>query len=179
MENKMKDYFSKIKELFGDKNKKAAYIIFIGSLGILLILLSDFISDTPSDKKDSSYIYPFDFNQEEEELEKKLSDIISKIKGAGNTVVMITFDSSKELFFEKNLDESKNDSENSNETELVILENENGETPVLLKAKEEKIRGVLIICEGGGNPVVKEKIMESVCALLDIPSTKVSVAEMA
>ena len=53
------------------------------------------------------------------------------------------------------------------------------EEPLVLKTKEAKIRGVLVVCEGGENPLVCEKVLEAVCALLDIPSNKVSVAKMA
>ena len=179
MENKAKDFFLRIKEFLNDKKKKSFLIILLGCFGMILILLSEFISDVPKEETKESYASLFNSKEKEDELESRLSEAISKIKGAGKTEVMITIESSKELFFEKNSEESKNENESEINNELVILNGEKEDTPVLFKTNEEKIRGVLVICEGGGNPVVCEKIIKSVCALLDIPSTKVSVAEMA
>ncbi|MBR5872423.1 MAG: stage III sporulation protein AG, partial [Oscillospiraceae bacterium] len=65
------------------------------------------------------------------------------------------------------------------EDEIVIIEDDDGEKPIVIRTDEAKIRGVLVICEGGKNPLVREKIIEAVCALFNIPSNKVSVAEMA
>ncbi len=178
METKAKDYISRFTEIFKNKNRKAVLMVFLGGFGIILLLLSELSSDTPKTKNDYDYISLFDTKEREEELEKKLSEIISKINGAGKTIVMVTIDCSKEFIYEKNSEELKDDNKSERRNELVILEGEE-DFPVLLKTEEEKIRGVLIICEGGGNPLVREKIIESICALLDIPSTKVSVAEMA
>ena len=92
---------------------------------------------------------------------------------------MLTFASSKEYFYAENFSEDRSDTEKKNESEIVIIEGENGEKPVILKTEEEDIRGVFVICEGGDNAVVREKIIEALCALLDIPSNSVSVAKMA
>ena len=59
------------------------------------------------------------------------------------------------------------------------MEGAEGEEPIVLKTDEAKIRGVLVVCEGGDDPFVCEKILEAICALLDVPSNKVSVAKMA
>ena len=115
----------------------------------------------------------------ESRLEEKLEEEISKISGAGKTSVMITFDSSKEYFYAQNSSEDIDETEVKKENEFVITEGESGDTPIMLKTKEAKVRGVLVICEGGENALVREKIIESVCALLDIPSNHISVAKMA
>ena len=38
-----------------------------------------------------------------------------------------------------------------------------------------RVRGVIVICDGGGNVVVKQKIVDAVTKVFDISSTKVSV----
>ena len=93
--------------------------------------------------------------------------------------IVILWDSSKEYFYAENHSENSEETEKSIEREFVVIEGENGDEPIVLKIKESKIRGVLVICEGGDNPVIKEKIIEAVCALLDVSSNSVSVAKMA
>ncbi len=178
--DKIKNNIKKIKTYFeSNQNKKTMLLLFIGLSGIMLIMISDWFTkiETKNDKSFSSDTS--EFFENDEDLENRLEDAISKIKGAGKTEVTITFESSKELCFAENFAENKDDSEHSNENEFVIIEGEKGENALLIKTYEAKIRGVLIVCEGGNDPLLKEKIIKSVSALLDIPSNKVNVAEMA
>lgn len=170
IKSKLSETISKI------KNKKVFLIVLLGICGIFLIFLSELFpeNDNTIPQKNKSDIF-----EEEPELEVKLEEAVSKISGAGKTDVTITYSSSKEIFYAENFSEARGNSETDKESELVIIEGENGEEPVVLKTDEAKIRGVLVVCEGGNNPIVCEKIIEAICALLDVSSNKVSVAKMA
>ena len=61
----------------------------------------------------------------------------------------------------------------------MIIDGENGEEPIVIKTVGAKIRGVFVVCEGGDDPVIKEKIIKALCALLDIQSNQVSVTKLA
>ncbi len=177
---KIKIINKKAKEIFsGLKNKKAVFAIVLGVLGIILILLSEIVPKNEEKSEEPEKIFPENFSESETELEKRLEEAVSRINGAGKTDITITFDSSKEFIYAKNSTENIGNNETESESEFVIIEGKNGEEPLVLKTAEAKIRGVLVVCEGGENPLVREKILEAVCALLDIPSNKVSVAKMA
>mgnify|MGYP006974622555 CR=1 FL=1 len=60
----------------------------------------------------------------------------------------------------------------------VIVDGSSGEQGIVVRQSEPKIRGVAVVCEGGGNQTVKQQIIETVTALLDISSARVSVAKM-
>ena len=173
LNKKTKDFIS------GLKNKKAVFAVVLGVLGIFLIFLSEIIPEKDKNIENTENAFSGNFSECETELEKRLEEAVSKINGAGKTDITITIDSSKEFFYAKNSSENTGDFESESESEFVIIEGKNGEEPLVLKTSEAKIRGVLVICEGGENPLVREKILEAVCALLDIPSNKVSVAKMA
>ena len=175
----LKNFDLKVKKFFGEKqNKKARFILILGCAGIMLIVLSEVVPQNKPELKDTKESF-LSTSEKESELEKRIEDAISKIKGVGQTDVTITLDSSDEFYYAKNSYENIDEAEVAKEYELVLIEGENGEEPLLIKTSEAKIRGVLIICEGGNNSLVCEKIIEAVCALLNIPSNKVSVAEMA
>ena len=176
-----KNLNKKIKEIFGkNQSRTSAFILLLGCIGMLLIVLSEFIPDNLSESKNIAANCNFSNTAtKESELESRLKDVISQISGAGKTVVMVTLDSSEEYFYAKNSSEDKDDTETKKESEIVIIDGENGEEPIILKSTEAEVRGVLVICEGGENAVVREKIIEAVCALLDVPSNRVSVAKMA
>ncbi len=175
----IKNMGESLKKLKENKNKTASLVLILGIFGMALILISEII---PSQNKAviTQKEIGFEENQNfEKELEERLSAIISKIEGTGKTEVMVTLDSSKEYFYAENYSEDRDETERAKENEIVIIDGENGEAPVIIKTSEAKVRGVLVICEGGGNALIKEKIITALCALLDIPSTRVSVAEMA
>lgn len=174
------EFFEKIKNKFKEKQDKKLYAIFLlGCIGILMVSVSDFFDLAFGKEKEEDINSTEDVLILESRLEEKLEEEISKISGAGKTSVMITFDSSKEYFYAQNSSEDIDETEVKKENEFVITEGESGDTPIMLKTKEAKVRGVLVICEGGENALVREKIIESVCALLDIPSNHISVAKMA
>ena len=66
----------------------------------------------------------------------------------------------------------------SDTDEYVIVDGSSGEQGIVVRQSEPKIRGVAVVCEGGGNQTVKQQIIETVTALLDISSARVSVAKM-
>ena len=176
----MEDIKSKVNEIISKiKNKNVVFIIILGLSGIFLIFLSEVFSEEKNVESTKNQNSLYDFSEDAYSLESRLEDAVFKIKGAGKTDITITFDSSKKFLYAKNSSENIGDSESEIETEIVIIDGKNGEEPLFIKTEEAKIRGVLVVCEGGENPLVREKIIEAVCALLDIPSNKVSVAKMA
>ena len=175
--SEIKSFVSKFKDIFSViKNKKNVLIVSLGFIGIFLIFISEIVPEREKEIVKTPSDLPSGF---ELELEKRLEEAVSQISGAGKTDITITLDSSKEYFYAKNSSENIDDSETEKESELVILEGAEGEEPIVLKTDEAKIRGVLVVSEGGNDPLVCEKILEAICALLDIPSNKVSVAKMA
>lgn len=177
--DKAKKYKEKILRIFSDKNGKILFfIILLGSVGMLLISLSEFLPSEKNTSKASDNYQTFDYEQEEF-LENRIETELSKISGAGKTSVMLTFDSSKEYYYAKNSTKEEDSEEKNTEFEYVVIEGENGEEPIIIKTTEAQIRGVLVICEGGDDPSVREKIIDALCALLDISSNCVSVAKMA
>lgn len=118
-----------------------------------------------------------------ETLENRLVSIISSINGAGATKVMITLESSSEDIYLHNYDYGENvdaGGKNSLERkdEYVIVDGSSGEQGIVVRVAQPKVRGVAVVCEGGGSDVVREQIIEVVTALLDISSARVSVAKM-
>ena len=175
--SEIKSFVSKFKDMFSAvKNKKNVLIVSLGFIGIFLIFISEIVPEREKEIIKTPSDFPSGF---ELELEKRLEEAVSQISGAGKTDITVTFDSSREFFYAKNSSENIADSESETESEFVILEGSEGEEPIILKTTEAKVRGVLVVCEGGDDPFVCEKILEAICALLDIPSNKVSVAKMA
>lgn len=170
-------------------------VVIVGFVGIALILFSGFFTDSKQSndtERNSSQIAYVSLTEYENQLEQSLAEIICAINGAGTTKVMLTMDSTVEQVFaaDKNMSQSnsnnlqQSDSKNSKditaESSYITVELSNGtEQTVLVKEIQPKVRGVLVVCAGGDNSVVKEKVIDAVTKALDISSSKVSVVGLA
>lgn len=134
------------------KSEKGIKIIFaVGVALILLIfLLSFFDGKNSSENNIEKENVLSDIEQYEIKLEDKLTDIIEKIEGASNIHVMITLEKTEENIY-------------------------GGKTADISATVTPIIRGVVVVCDGGENPVVKAKISEAVCKALGISAARVCV----
>ncbi|MCL1788772.1 MAG: hypothetical protein FWG33_00255 [Oscillospiraceae bacterium] len=136
------------------KNQKTVKIIVYGGFAlILLIFISEMfsgISGTSGKNANSGEDINISAGDYETQLEKELERAVSAINGVGELTIMVTLDSLSETVY----------SERGSGVRTVI-------TP--------KVRGVAIICEGGDDIIVKQKIVELVSRVLGIATTRISV----
>ena len=173
-------------------DKKITLIVCIGLLGMLLLLASEFIhlpkkqeAETPSENIQTEYSYA-------EDLEKRLTNIVSSISGAGKTKVMVTLENGVESVYaadEKQSDERSsgektggvevNEKSNTENEYIILQSNGSRDEGLVIKVIQPKIRGVAIVCEGGDSAYVQQRITQAVTAVLDIGASRVSIARMA
>ena len=98
----IKHSFEKLKSVF-TSDKKLAVLCAVGVLGVVLLILSEFIpsGEKKAEKKESVTAAQ---SQETyaEDIEKRLTEIVSSIDGAGKTRVMVTLESGAEQVYAKN-----------------------------------------------------------------------------
>ena len=141
----------KIQEAFGKISKNVKWqrvIIAAGIIGIALIFLSNYIG-TDSGREDDK----FSVTTYSTKIESDLESAIGKIQGAGKTNVLLTME---------------------NSVEYVYL----GDSTTKTKEIQPHIRGVLVVCEGGDEPVVVERVTDAVCKALNISTAKVCVTKL-
>ena len=158
------------------KTNKKTFICFIaGLLGILLIFLSEAFPNAQKKNKDGEKTYVSYSN----ETEEKLADIISKVEGAGKTKVFLTIEESEEYVYAQNISSDRKDKAQQNEDkEYVIVDGSGGNSGLLVKTVNPKIRGVAIVCEGGDDPAVQQRIYSCVSASLGISTARISISKM-
>ncbi len=165
------------------KNKKIAVVLAVGILGMLLIFASGLDSGGKASKKSESRADTAAQETYEKQTEEKLKSFVESIEGAGRAEVMITFESSGESVFARDMSEDtqKASQENSRKTEdkYVIVESDGNESGLLTKAVYPKVRGVAVCCDGASDSVIRQRITEAVSALFDINSTNISVVRRA
>lgn len=86
-------------------------------------------------------------------LEESLLSVVTQIEGVGEAKIFLTMDNSGENVYLNNSD---------TKTKSI--------TPV--------VRGVVIVCDGGDDPLVVSRVMSAVTKSLDISSNKVCVTKL-
>ena len=189
MPSKNKDFAefkNKILGLISAKNKNQI-IVAIGLIGLILISASSIF------KKDSKKKHIPAQNQtmetRRETLQQNLENIISSIDGAGKSKVLVTFENSAETVYATEEKKNKEASEDKAEGEITrkketddcekkyitIKDGEGTEHALAVTEIEPKVKGVVAICQGGDNPVVKQKVTEAITTALNIVSKRVCV----
>lgn len=164
-------------------NKKMLLSALLLLAGIAALTMSEISTENKAASVQTTATSVSDTSEYAANLETRLTSIISCIDGAGNTKVMVTLESGSEEVYLHDYNYGENaDSSGKNsferKDEYVIVDGESGEQGIVVRIAEPRVRGVAVVCEGGGSEVVREQIVNAVTALLDISSAKVSVAKM-
>ena len=154
-----------------NKDKKTLIILLCGVAGMIIIMMAP--TDKNNKEADSeSVVCSYGY----EDIQNEVKSLVESIKGAGEAKVFITYESDSENVYAVNTDEKSDGNEIHFKSEYVITDDETG---IIIKVLYPKVRGVAVICKGGNDPVVKEKIYSVISALFDISTNKISVADMA
>ena len=113
--------------------------------------------------------------------EKRLERILSDIQGVGSVEVMITYYSTEksDIAYEINTSETKrtdNDNltnEENSQKQAVMSDG----VPFVMGEIYPEVKGVIVVCDGGGNISIKNQIKEAVMTVMGIASHKVCVAQ--
>lgn len=122
-------------------------------------------------------------------LERKLAEALSHVKGVGRTKVMVTLASGSERIIEKDTNSgsesiqetdsqggSRNTINSSSSQETVYSGGEGGNgEPYVTKELTPIVEGVVVVAEGGDDPVAVQNITEAVQALFEIDTHKIKV----
>jgi stage III sporulation protein AG len=172
----------KIRSLFKGKGN---LLWILGLLGIVLIGISGlFGGEEPVENDSLSYVDTDDYARR---LEQQLEDIVGNIKNAGDCQVMVTMAQGTEYVYareEKNMADTSQTSEESrlitgnkvsDEETYIMVSTKQGDKPLLLTEIAPRVKGVVVVCEGGGNAMVIDTVTEALATALNISKSQVCV----
>ncbi len=162
-----------------EKAKKYKYILIVIAVGILLLSIN--ITPSPTENEATTSLdEQQQNNQTVENLELKLTELLSSIDGVGEIKVMITLESSKEYIYASEQKTTHDQSDETSykqdsETNIIIVDNQEGKSAIPIKVNEPSVKGVAIVCEGAGDIMVKSSVIEATKSVLGIGSNRISV----
>lgn len=174
-----------------DEIKKLKPLMALAGVCVLALLLITIIPSGNGDKKQQATSVNNEKSAEEvsekekKDLEAKLTEILSKISGAGDVDVLITFDSSEEIVPAYNSNTTtettkEQDSSGGERTTTSSVENKTMITsdkndPIVLKTTEAKVKGVIVVASGAEDPAVKQLLYDAVQTSLQVSGHQVEI----
>ena len=151
------------------KNSKTAEYLLLGAISIAVIVILAFSfakpAETAAGEDDETIAYV-------RELEKRMEEALSSVKGAGKVSVVINGGSGAEtvLASEKVTVTDENGRITTTETPVMV----NGK-PVVLKENLPEITGVLIVAQGADSIGVMKNIQQAAVSLLNIEVSRIEI----
>ncbi len=164
------------------KLKNPKVLIIAGVAGILLIYLSSFFGNSKAPQNVKETQNGISVEEYRKQLEEDICDMVKDITGSRKVSVVITLESGIRYSYadvKEEASSNKTESESlSTETELkegyiTVKTADGGEKALLVTENMPEIRGVAIVCEGGDNEIINEKIKNTVMSAFNITSKRV------
>lgn len=180
-----------VKQKLGQYSESKKKIILILCLvtGLSMMLISGFVSS--SSKKQKNKDINFNVSGYEHKLEERLLDLVEEIDGVGKAKIMVTLESSIEYIYAQERREKtdkisdfkdktplKLQERNDEEKKLMLVDGPSGRRQALIKTEiQPKIKGVVVVCQGGNEPLVNQQITNVLTTVLNISSSRVFVTK--
>ena len=200
--NKMKEWLEKLTKGKGGSTllRKDRLLILLLS-GVLLLVITLPVSDGSRESEISGEEkeQPGGVVSGEEDyaeyMERKLRDVLSKVSGVGKVEVMVTLRSTSEKVVEKDEEKesetvteqdsqggTRTTSRNSSSGTTVFgeggSETSSGQEPYVTKELTPAVEGIVVIAQGGDQPVTVQNITEAVQALFNVDTHKIKVMKL-
>ncbi len=165
-------------------------VFLLGIGGILLIGLSSFLPEGGQEAKKTG-VLEAEAKTYASELEGRLQSILEQMDGVGKAQVMVTLENGYQNIYAKSekvnndilqdiraQDEKKTQEKQVTEQTYILVDGAGGKSPLVTARLEPEVKGVVVVCEGGDDPLVVRKVVDTVKVALDLSSSRISVARL-
>ena len=157
-----------------NKDKKLRGLIILGLAGILLIALSEWL---PRGEAQGGIDPPtggtVSVAQVEAALEERITALVREVDGVGDCHVMVTLESGSRFVYAA--DQTYSGTGGSEKT--LLVETDSGPVGLLVTEIQPSVKGVAIVCDGGGDPAVCQRVTGLVSAAFNISLGRIGVAK--
>jgi len=158
--------------------KKNKYVLIVVAVGLILIMLP---------KNDGEQLQETAIHSQEgfslSEEEKRISEALSEIDGAGKVTVVLTVRSTGETVVAQDtesyvLQEDGESRQEVSSSAVIVSEGSQKESPVTVKVIYPEYQGALVVAEGAGDAEIRLRLTQAVADLTGLSSEKITVVKM-
>ena len=151
---------------------KYRYAILVLVVGLVFMMLPTSKTE-PSAKKETVSL------QQEENKEDSLSQLLSKVEGAGEVHVMLSIKQGEQTVYQTDDSQSTGtDSGNYQEKTVIISTSDRDQKGLICQVNPEIYLGAIVLCQGADDPAVRLAITEAVSKITGLGADRVVVLKM-
>lgn len=165
-----KHWISKISEIL----KRYRYALIVLLIGLLLMLLPSIGGEAKTENKSDVSSVSTGVT-----LEQKLSQLLSKVEGAGDVEVILTIAAGEETVYQTNDDQTNSDTSTSSKvTTVTVTDSDRDQTGLVKQVKNEIYKGAIIVCRGADDPSIRLALVDAVSRITGLGANCISVLKM-
>ena len=158
------------------KDKAMRLLLWIGIAGILLIAVSEVWPKRGEAEKTSTVTLTE--AEVEQALERRITTLLRQVEGVGNCRVMVTLESGAQTVYAADtVSATGADGTVSHRESYLTVDTDSGPVGLLLTRIQPTVKGVAVVCDGGGDPIVQERVIQVVATAFHISERRVCVVK--
>lgn len=161
----IKERLAKLAEVI-TKYRYAAVILIIGI--VLMMMPAGTASDTQPQEENQT-------KTEEASAEEKLSNILSKIQGAGKVEVILSFASGEETQYYEN---AQTDGDSNRADAVIITDSDKNQSALVSRIDPPEYLGAVVVCQGADSAAIRLAIVDAVSKYTGLGADRISVLKM-
>ena len=164
----IRELWQKFRQSGSDRTGK--WLVWVGIIGLMLIGLTEIL---PEREKADTVLSTVTETQVEEALERRMTSLLTQVEGVGQCRVMVTLESgSRSVYATDSAVTASGTSE-----QVLTVDTDTGPVGLLLTRIQPTVKGVAVVCQGGGDPVVCQSITDLISTTFHISERRVCIAK--
>lgn len=156
------------------EKKLVRLALILGIAGILLIYLSTWTGSGGTREQPAAQTVETAAGEYQRQLEESLARVVRAVTGEDKPEVMITLKNNGRAVYAA---DDRQRGEEAERTHVIVEDGEGGQDGLTVVDMEPEIRGVVIVSRYGGDPGVKEKLVNAARAVLGVSGNRVCVVD--
>ena len=154
---------------------KYRYVLIILLIGLILMIMPNNTKANDNESKSAITVE----KSTAPSLESRLSQLLSKVEGAGNVEVILTIAEGEEIVYQINEGSTSSDTSNTiNVDTVTITDSSRNQTGLIKQILPERYQGAVIVCDGADIPSVRLQIVDAVSRATGLGANCICVLKM-
>lgn len=157
------------------KDKRIRILLWVGVVGILLIGASELLAQNEPPNEAAVTLTAA---QVEQALEERITALLGRVEGVGACRVMVTLESDARAVYAADTTSSLGaDGSSALSEQYLTVDTAAGPVGLLLTHLQPTVKGVAVVCDGGGSPTVQQRVVQVVSTAFHVSERRVCVVK--
>lgn len=168
--------WKRLRDRWMGKDKAVRLLLWVGIAGILLIGVSEW--RRPADTAEEDTAVTLTEGQVEQALEQRITALLRQVEGVGGCRVMVTLESDAQAVYAADTTSSTDaDGSGSFGENYLTVDTATGPVGLLITRIQPTVKGVAVVCDGGGDAAVQQRVVQVVSTAFHISERRVCVVK--